>query len=116
MKPSGPPSWLAPLSDITMISVLSRTPAVSRKPISRARCRSAWSSMPAKADCRREHALFVVAVLLPRLHAVIARRKLCVVRHKPHRLLPREPLLALDVPAMGEQSVITSDDVAWRLV
>src|SRR5258708_29419214 len=26
-KPSGPPSWLAPLSDITMTSVLSRRPA-----------------------------------------------------------------------------------------
>jgi hypothetical protein len=45
--PNGPPSWLAPLSDMITISVSSSWPAVSRKAISRAMCWSAWSSMAA---------------------------------------------------------------------
>ena len=64
----------------------------------------------------REDAPFVGAVLVPRLHAVIARGQPGFRRHDPHRLLPRHPLLALDVPAMGEHRVIALDDVRRRLV
>ena len=64
----------------------------------------------------REDALLVGAVLVPRLHAVIARGHLGVLRHDPHRLLARHALLALDVPAMGEHRVITLDDIGRRLM
>ena len=64
----------------------------------------------------REDALFVGAVLVPCLHAVIARGQPGFRRHDPHRLLPRHPLLALDVPAMGEHRVVALDDVDRRLV
>jgi hypothetical protein len=63
-----------------------------------------------------EDALFIGAVLVPRLHAVIARGHAGVRRHDPHRLLPCHPLLALDVPAVGEHRVVTFDDVHRRLV
>ncbi len=64
----------------------------------------------------REDALFVDGVLIPCLHAVIACGQPGFRRHDPHRLLPRHPLLALDVPAMGEHRVIALDDVHRRLV
>ena len=64
----------------------------------------------------REHALFVGAVLVPCLHAVVACGQPGFLRHDPHRLLPRHPLLALDVPAMGEPRVIALDDVHRRLM
>ena len=70
-------------------------------------------------ECRLqpgEHALFVRAVLVPRFHAVIARRHPCLRRHQPHRLLPRQTLLALDVPAMREHRVIALDDIGRRLM
>ena len=64
----------------------------------------------------REDAPFVGTVLFPCLHAVIARGQPGFRRHDPHRLLPRHPLLALDVPAMGEHRIIALDDVHRRLV
>ncbi len=64
----------------------------------------------------REDALFVGRMLFPGLHAVVARRQPGFLRHDPHRLLPRQPLLALDVPAMGEHRVIAPDEVGRRLV
>ena len=64
----------------------------------------------------REHALLVGAVLVPGLHAVIARGHPGFRRHDPHRLLPRHALLALDVPAMGEHRVIALDDIGGRLM
>ena len=54
-----------------------------------------------------EDTLFVVAVFDPGLYAVIARRHSCIWWHQAHRLLPRETLLALDIPAMGERGVIS---------
>ena len=59
----------------------------------------------------REQALLVRAMLVPRFHAVIACRQPGFRRHDPHRLLPRDALLALDVPAMGEHGVVAPDDV-----
>ena len=64
----------------------------------------------------REHASFVRAVLVPRLHAVIARGHSGFRRHDPHRLLPRHALLALDVPAMREHLVVALDDIDGRLM
>ena len=73
--------------------------------------------MPANADCSRVKTRCLVgAVFVPGLHAVIARRHLRVRRHQPHRLLPRQPLLALDIPAMGEHRVIALDDIGGRLM
>ena len=46
-NPSGPPSWLAPLSDSTSTIVSSSVPAASRNPISRPRCWSKCSSIAA---------------------------------------------------------------------
>ncbi len=63
-----------------------------------------------------EDAFLVGAVLVPRLHAVIARRHPGVCGHQPHRLLPRQPLLALDVPTMRKRRVVAHDDVRWRLM
>ena len=63
-----------------------------------------------------EDAPLVGAVLIPRLHAVIARRQPGVCRHQPHRFLPRQPLLALDVPTMRENRVVAHDDIRWRLM
>ena len=64
----------------------------------------------------REQALLVGAVLVPRLHAVIARGHFGVRRHDPHRLLARHALLALDVPAVRENLVIAFDDIGGRLM
>ena len=63
-----------------------------------------------------EDALLVSAVLVPCLHAVVARRHFGVCGHQSHRLLPRQPLLALDVPTMRKRRVVAHDDVRWRLV
>jgi hypothetical protein len=64
----------------------------------------------------REHALLLVAVLGPRLHAVIAGRHFGLWRHQPHRLLALKPLRALDVPAVRERRIITFDDLGGRLM
>ncbi len=48
------------------------------------------------------------------LHAVIARRHSGVRRHDAHRLLPRQPPLALDVPAMRRTSRRIFDDQVGR--
>ncbi len=64
----------------------------------------------------REQALLVGAVLVPRLHAVVARRHPGLVRHDPHRLLARQPLLALDIPAVREHLVVAPDDIGGRLM
>ena len=116
--PNGPPSWLAPLSDMTMISVSSSWPAVSRKATSRARCWSAWSSMAAigRLQAREERAARRRAArptaCTPSLRG--GRRVSCGTM--PSRLLARQPLLALDVPAIGEQRVVLRDQVGRRLV
>ena len=54
----------------------------------------------------RKHPLLVGRMFVPGFDAVIAWRHLRLRRHQAHRLLPRQPLLALDVPAMGEDGVI----------
>ncbi len=116
-KPSGPPSWLAPLSDSTRIKVLSRMPAVVEKPDQPRQMPVGMIEHAGEGRLQpREHALFVGAVFVPCLHAVIARGHPGFRRHDPHRLLPRHPLLALDVPAMGEHRVIAPDDLGRRLV
>ena len=64
----------------------------------------------------REHALLVGRVLVPGLHAVIAGGHPGVRRHDPHRLLARQTLLALGVPAMREDLVIPRNDLGGRLM
>ncbi len=117
-KPSGPPSWLAPLSDSTRTSVSSRMPAVVEE-----------------RDQPRQMLVGVVehageGRLQPREDAPVRRR---CARPMPSRrhcargsrvsggTIPiafcrAMPLLALDVPAMGEHRVVALDDVARRLV
>ncbi len=51
--PMGLPSRLAPLSEMTISSVSSRTPTADRKSTSRPSWASACSSMAAKAACSR---------------------------------------------------------------
>jgi hypothetical protein len=48
--------------------------------------------------------------------AVVARRKLRVLRHQAQRLLPRQALLALDVPAVCKGSVVFTDQLGRRLM
>ncbi len=82
-------------------------------------CQMAVGVVEHAGKCRlqpREHPLFVRAVFIPRLHAVIARGHFGVRRHQPHRLLPRQALLALDVPAMGKNLIIAFDDIGRRLM
>ena len=49
-------------------------------------------------------------------HAVIARRQPRIRRYEAHLLLPREPALALDVPAVAENRVVLHDEIARRLM
>ena len=107
MKPSGPPSWLAPLSDITMIE---RVVAYACRLQERDEARKMPVGMIEHAGegrlQPREDAPLVDGVILPGLHAVVARRHPRLLRHQPHRLLARQPLITLDVPAMRECRVV----------
>ena len=64
----------------------------------------------------REQPLLVIAVLVPGFDAVIARRHPGFRRHDSQRLLARQPLFALDVPAVCEHLVVWLDDVGGGLV
>ena len=74
--PVWPPSWLAPLSDMTTKTVLSKRPIDFRNSTRRPIWSSVCSSMAAKASCRRQaNFCSFVAELGPGLHARIARRE-----------------------------------------
>ena len=64
----------------------------------------------------REDAALVFAVLVPGFDAVITRRHPGLLRHKTHRLLPRQAPFALHVPPMPEVLVVALDQIAWRLM
>ena len=64
----------------------------------------------------REQALLALGHIGPGAHGVVARRHARALRDDAERDLAGEPLLALDVPAMGEQRVVFLDQVERRLV
>ena len=117
MKPSGPPSWLAPLSESTSTSVSSSTPrGFQERDQPREMLVGVVEHRRERRLQAREDALLVGAVLRPCSHAVVARRQPRIRRYEAHRLLPRKPALALDVPAVAENRVVLHDEVARRLM
>ena len=62
------------------------------------------------------HLLLVGREVRPRSHPVVAGRHVGGGRDQAHGLLPRQPALALHVPAFGEDRVVALDDGLWRLV
>ena len=115
--PSGPPSWLAPLSDMTTISVSSSWPAVSRKAD---QSRDMLVGMIEHGGIGRLQArkkpLLAVGRFAPRLHRIVARRQARALRHDAQLDLAGEPAFALGVPAVGEQRIVLADQVGRRLV
>ncbi len=63
-----------------------------------------------------EQPLLIGGMLVPGLHMVVARRHDRVRRYNAQRLLPRQPPLALDIPAGGEHRVVFLDDLPRNLV
>ena len=97
--------------------MFSRRPASSRKAIRRREVLvGVIEHGGVGAGQAAEQPLLVGCVLGPGPHEVVARRKAGVLRHDPERLLPLEPALALDVPAVLEHLVVAQDEVARRLV
>ena len=101
--PVGPPSALAPLSEMTITIVLSRTPCSRRKSSSRPRWWSVWleearehlhhpGRQPARLGRQR----------LPRGHVRVVARQLGVGGQDAELLLAGEHLLAVGVPAVVE--------------
>ncbi|GAA0000873.1 hypothetical protein BRDID11002_08730 [Bradyrhizobium diazoefficiens] len=64
----------------------------------------------------REDAALVRGMLLPGLHAVVARGHPRCRRHEAHRPLARQALLPFDVPAVREGRVVAPDDIGGRLM
>ena len=101
--PVGPPSALAPLSEMTITIVLSRTPCSRRKSSSRPRWWSVWLRKPAntsiiRADSRRASG----DERLPFGHVRVVARQLGVGGQDAQLLLAGEHLLAIGVPAVVE--------------
>ena len=64
----------------------------------------------------REQAALALGHVGPGAHRVVARRQARALRHDAELDLAGEPLLALDVPAVGEQRIVFLDQVERRLV
>ncbi len=64
----------------------------------------------------REHAPLGFRNLGPGSHRIVARRQLRLLRDDAHLDLPREPLLALDIPAFGKDRIVLRDHVERRLM
>ena len=102
-KPSGPPSWLAPLSDMHDDKrVVAHAGLVEEGHEARQMLVGVVEHAGEGPLQAGEHPPLVGGVLVPRLHAVVARRHACVRRHQAHLLLPRQAPLALVVPAVRE--------------